>query len=221
MSAFLGAIYRSMNNGGAFVVIDSAAAKGTPLAQAVELNRMDPEVVKSEMKAAGFELERESDLLARPQDDHSTVAKDLIIDRTAQPADAFVLIFRKPKNASNTNLRPRDPLAALGGVFGNTIVVGNPPDSVHLLHADYTYQEITGRNFDSGIWFYNADGWHCRYRPGPHFADCATTPNEYEHKVGDKWEAPHGHYELWKGHNYEPVLKNIDQPPPANRRPPP
>lgn len=212
MHRFLGAIYRGMNDNGVVVVVDNTAAKGMPLEQAVQLNRMDPAVVKREMTAAGFVLERDSDLLAQAGDDRTSQAKDLILDRAAKPADAFVLVFRKPRNAPDTNQRPKDPLKALGGLFGNTMVVGNPPDSMHLLHADYTYQEIRGRSFDSGIWFFNADGWNCRYRPGTHFADCATTPHEYEHKVGDKWEAPHGHYELWKGINYEPVLGSLDQP---------
>jgi predicted methyltransferase len=210
MENFLGAIYRSMNNGGRVVIVDNAADPAMPLANAVALNRIDPGIVKRELTAAGFVLEQESSVLAKADDDHRSVAEDVIVNRTAKAADAFVLVFRKPTNAPNTNRRPPD--SSIAGLFGNTLELFEPADSVHLLHADHTYQEIRGRTYAAGIWFFNADGWHCRYRPRASIADCATSPHEYEHKVGDVWDASHGRYRVLKGYRYDLILPNVDKP---------
>jgi predicted methyltransferase len=218
MQRFLGAIYRGMKSGGVFVVVDNKAADGMPLDRAVALNRMDPAVVKTEMMKAGFLLETESQALARGDDDRAKPAEDPFLTKTPKPSDVFVLKFRKPQSAPDTDMRPKEPLKMMAGLFGNSIVIGNGTaegdHSVHLIHADGTYQELRGTSFDSGRWFFNADGWNCRYRPGRGFADCATTPHEYEnHKVGDSWEAPHGHYELHKGLDYS--ILGIVVPPAA------
>jgi predicted methyltransferase len=226
MNRFLGAIYRGMNNNGVVIVIDNMAATGMSLDRAVALNRMDPAVVRAEMTKAGFVLEGERNLSAPAGDDRAHMAEDVFLTRTPKPADLFVLKFRKPKDAPDTNLRPKDPLKLMQGFFGNSIVIGNGVStgdhSVHLIHEDGTYQEIRGTGFDSGLWFFNADGWNCRYRPGRSFADCATTPHEYDNrKVGDRWEAPHGHYELHKGYDYSIVLDNNFPPPRLDEAPAP
>lgn len=92
------AIYRSLKPGGVLIVIDHAAAPGsgfrdTDPDDARRLHRIDPETVKAELRAAGFELVAESPLLANPGDDHKLSAFDPAIrNRT----DRFILKLRKP-----------------------------------------------------------------------------------------------------------------------------
>jgi hypothetical protein len=184
----------------------------------VSVGRMDPAIVKAEMTKTGFVLEGERNLSAPAGDDRARLAEDVFLTRTPKPADLFILKFPKPKDAPDMNLRPKDPLKLMQGFFGNSIVIGNGVSTgghcVHLIHEDGTYQEIRGTGFDSGLWFFNADGWNCRYRRGRSFADCATTPHECDNrKVGDQWQAAHGHCELHKGYDYSIVLDNNFPPP--------
>jgi predicted methyltransferase len=216
MNRFLSAIYRNLNNGGVMMVLDNRAASGMSLADAVQLNRMDPEVVKAEMTKAGFVFDSESNILARSDDDRTQPAEDVFLTRTPKPADVFVLKFRKPIDAPDTNQRPKDPLKLMKGFFGNSIVVSGGDISIHFIHEDGTYQELRNAGFDSGQWFFNVDGWNCRYRPAGHNADCANSPHEYDNrKVGDVWQAPHGRYEVVKGYNYWTVLHGPRAPGPG------
>jgi predicted methyltransferase len=87
------AIFHALKPGGVFVVIDHMAPAGTTDAQIDKLHRIDPDVVKREVKAAGFTLEVDSNLLANPADPLSANVFDASIKgRTSQ----FVLKFRKP-----------------------------------------------------------------------------------------------------------------------------
>lgn len=86
-------IFATLKSGGRFIVIDHAAEKGSGTRDSQKLHRIDVEAVKAQVKAAGFVLEQESDLLANPAD-----------PRTAGPfgpdmrgkTDQFYLKFRKP-----------------------------------------------------------------------------------------------------------------------------
>lgn len=92
------AVFRALKPGGVLMVIDHAAPAGsgfrdTEPDDAKRLHRIDPEIVKAEVLAAGFVLEAESPLLANPADDHTKSPFDPAIrNRT----DRFVLKFRKP-----------------------------------------------------------------------------------------------------------------------------
>ncbi len=58
-----------------------------------KLHRIDPAVIKQEMKAAGFELVADSKVLANPADDH----KQMVFSQTMRRhTDQSVLKFRKP-----------------------------------------------------------------------------------------------------------------------------
>ncbi len=94
---FLRRVHAALKPGGVFGVIDHHARSGSGERDALDpdegLHRIDVELVKSEVLAAGFVLETASDLLKRSED-----TRDWIIfsegrrDRT----DQFVLRFRKP-----------------------------------------------------------------------------------------------------------------------------
>ena len=90
VEAFNGWAYRAVKPGGIYFVEDHSAP-GTGMGATSTLHRIDPAAVTEQVIGAGFALEANSDLLARPEDDHTTKAFE------AQPTtDKFALRFRKP-----------------------------------------------------------------------------------------------------------------------------
>jgi len=87
-------IFKALKPGGIFFVVDHNAAPGSGRRDTKALHRIDPEVIKQEVKAAGFELVEESRLLARPEDDHT---KMVFTPGLRGLTDQTVFKFRKPK----------------------------------------------------------------------------------------------------------------------------
>ncbi len=87
-------IYDAIKPGGVFIVLDHAAAPGTPIDPDDKLHRIDPAHVKAQLISSGFKLESESKILANPADDHSKSVFDPAI---RGHTDQFILKFRKPK----------------------------------------------------------------------------------------------------------------------------
>ena len=91
--AFNKAVFRALKPGGRFVVIDHAAPDGWKLADTETLHRIDPAVVKADMKAAGFRFVGESPVLRNPADPRTKLVFDPSIrGRT----DQFVYVFQRP-----------------------------------------------------------------------------------------------------------------------------
>jgi predicted methyltransferase len=79
---------------GVVVIVDHAALPGAPPVETADkLHRIDPAVVRSEMEAAGFVLDSESDVLRNPADPHTAIVFDPSI---RGKTDQFVYRFRKP-----------------------------------------------------------------------------------------------------------------------------
>jgi predicted methyltransferase len=94
LGAFNKAVFDSLKPGGIYIVIDHAAAKGSGFSATSTLHRSDPDAVKSEVMAAGFEFVGYSDVIANPADDHEKpVFEKGLHDRT----DRYLLKFRRPK----------------------------------------------------------------------------------------------------------------------------
>ncbi len=94
MTAFNKAVFNSLKPGGVYVVLDHVAKAGATDATNT-VHRIDPAVVKTEVEAAGFKFEGESDLLRNPADDHTTKSFD---DGPLRgKTDQFIYKFRKPK----------------------------------------------------------------------------------------------------------------------------
>lgn len=88
------ALWSVVRPGGAVIIIDHAAQAGSGVRDANTLHRIDEEVVKREMAAAGFVLEAESQALRNPADPRTANVFDPAIrGRT----DQFMLRFRKPR----------------------------------------------------------------------------------------------------------------------------
>jgi predicted methyltransferase len=94
VAAFNKAVFDSLKPGGVYIVIDHAAEKGAGFTATSTLHRSDPDAVKTEVLAAGFEFAGSSDVIASATDDHKTaVFESGLHDKT----DRYVLKFRKPK----------------------------------------------------------------------------------------------------------------------------
>lgn len=89
----LAALYAALKPGGTLLVVDHSAAEGAGLAAANAVHRMDKQAAIAALTAAGFRLEAESQLYARPDDPRTANVFDPSIrGRT----DQFALRLRKP-----------------------------------------------------------------------------------------------------------------------------
>jgi len=94
VAAFNRHVFAALKPGGAYVVLDHAAAAGSGLRDTDTIHRIDEAAVKSEVEAAGFVLDGESSIFANPADDHTKMVFDPAI---RGKTDQFMLRFRKPK----------------------------------------------------------------------------------------------------------------------------
>ena len=90
------AVLAALKPGGVFGVVDHHALPGTGCSVGQSLHRIEAEMVKKEILAAGFVLEAESSLLANPDDTHDW---NIFADKAARRdrTDRFLLRFRKPE----------------------------------------------------------------------------------------------------------------------------
>ena len=93
IAAFNKAVFAALKPGGVYIVLDHAAAKGAPANVTETLHRIEPEVARREVEAAGFELVGESDILANPDDPRTVGMFDA---RVKGRTDQFLFKFRKP-----------------------------------------------------------------------------------------------------------------------------
>jgi predicted methyltransferase len=94
VAAFNKTVFESLKPGGIYIVIDHAAEKGSGFSATSTLHRSDPDAVKTEIVAVGFEFVGSSDVIASATDDHKTPVFDKgLHDKT----DRYVLKFRRPK----------------------------------------------------------------------------------------------------------------------------
>jgi predicted methyltransferase len=87
------AFFNALKPGGIFLVIDHVAEPGSGLRDTETLHRIDPARLRSEIEAAGFILDSQSDLLRNPKDDHTRSVFD---PQVRGQTDQVVFRFRKP-----------------------------------------------------------------------------------------------------------------------------
>jgi predicted methyltransferase len=75
------------------MVVDHRAAKGAGKDSTAKLHRMDEDIAKQEIEAAGFKLVAESKILTNPSDDNT---KRVFEAGEHDHTDQMVLKFRKP-----------------------------------------------------------------------------------------------------------------------------
>jgi len=84
----------SLKPGGAYVIVDHKAEDGSGTRDIQALHRMDVQIIRDELPAAGFVLAAESDILAHPEDDR----KQMVFTPGLRGiTDRALFIFRKPK----------------------------------------------------------------------------------------------------------------------------
>ena len=88
------AIFAALKPGGVFFVIDHTGPGVTTSEQIDKVHRIDPDLVKSQVLAAGFVLDSESDILRNPADPKNNLVFDASIRGNT---DQFIFKFRKPK----------------------------------------------------------------------------------------------------------------------------
>ena len=88
------AIFDALKPGGVYFIIDHTGPGITTVEQIDKTHRIDPDVVKQQVLAAGFKLEAESDLLRNPADPKN----NLVFDPSIRGhTDQFIFKFVKPK----------------------------------------------------------------------------------------------------------------------------
>jgi predicted methyltransferase len=92
--AFNKSLFNSLKPGGLYVVLDHSAEAGSGLRDTNTLHRIDADVVKKEVTAAGFQFVGSSDILANSADTRTGKVFDPAI---RGKTDQFILKFRKPK----------------------------------------------------------------------------------------------------------------------------
>jgi predicted methyltransferase len=86
-------VFEALKPGGIYLILDHAAEPGSGARDTATLHRIDAELVKKEVLAAGFVFVGGSDLLRQPADSHTVKVFDPSVrGRT----DQFILKFRKP-----------------------------------------------------------------------------------------------------------------------------
>lgn len=89
----IAALYAALKPGGTLLVVDHSAAVGSGTSAANTLHRIDKQAAIAALTAAGFVLEAENGLYARPDDPRTANVFDTAIRGNS---DQFVLRLRKP-----------------------------------------------------------------------------------------------------------------------------
>ena len=89
----LAEIYGSMKPGAVLGIVDHVAETGSPSETGNTLHRIDPQLVKKEIEAAGFVFDGEIDVLRNSDDDHS---KPMYAEGIRGKTDRVVYRFHKP-----------------------------------------------------------------------------------------------------------------------------
>ena len=91
------AVFDALKPGGVYGIVDSSAVAGSGTKDTDTLHRIDEDVVKKEVAAAGFKLEGESDVLRNPDDKRDWNSSPRAAAERRGTSDRFVLKFVKPK----------------------------------------------------------------------------------------------------------------------------
>jgi predicted methyltransferase len=91
-------LFTALRPGGVLLITDHVAEAGSGVRDTESLHRIDPEVIIRAVRAAGFVLEAQSELLRNAADQHERVVFDPAIrGRT----DQVLLKFRKPQESAS------------------------------------------------------------------------------------------------------------------------
>jgi predicted methyltransferase len=83
------AIFAALKPGGLFIITDYVSVPGAGKTVTATLHRIEPDVIRQEVTAAGFVLDSQSEILKNPTDTHA--------ERSHQGSDQVMFRFRKPR----------------------------------------------------------------------------------------------------------------------------
>jgi len=90
------AVFKALKPGGVFLVVDHSARTGDGTDAASTFHRIEEDVVRKEVLAAGFELDSEADFLRNSNDTRLWNDSPRAAGDRRGTSDRFVLRFRKP-----------------------------------------------------------------------------------------------------------------------------
>jgi len=90
------AVLRALKPGGFYVVVDHSGRKGTGSTEVQTLHRVDEDLVRKEVEAAGFKLAAEGSFLRHPEDARDWNPSPRAAGERRGQSDRFVLKFVKP-----------------------------------------------------------------------------------------------------------------------------
>lgn len=85
-------IFAALKPGGAYVIVDHSAVKGSGISAGKTLHRIDEAFLREEVERAGFVLDGEADFLRNPADPRTGSS-----NQATPPSDRFALRFVKPR----------------------------------------------------------------------------------------------------------------------------
>jgi predicted methyltransferase len=89
------AVFRSLRPGGVYGIVDHSGRPGSGTGEAETLHRIEEEIVRAEVEAAGFRLAAEADFLRNPSDPRDWNAAPSAAGDRRGTSDRFVLKFVK------------------------------------------------------------------------------------------------------------------------------
>lgn len=89
-------VFDALKKGGVYGIVDHSAAVGSGTRDVETLHRIDEEVVKKEVLAAGFKLDAETDVLRHPDDKRDWNSSPKAAGEKRGTSDRFTLRFVKP-----------------------------------------------------------------------------------------------------------------------------
>jgi predicted methyltransferase len=90
------AVFNALKPGGVFVIVDHSARPGDGVDVVNTFHRIDENIVKSEIQAAGFVLDGQADFLRNKDDTRDWNDSPRAAGERRGTSDRFVLRFRKP-----------------------------------------------------------------------------------------------------------------------------
>ena len=90
------AVFAALKPGGVYGIVDHSAEKGSGLRDVQTIHRIDEDVVKKEILAAGFKLDAESEVLRNPSDPRDWNAAPGASGEKRGTSDRFTYRFVKP-----------------------------------------------------------------------------------------------------------------------------
>ncbi len=87
------ALFKALKHGGTLLIVDHVAAAGSGVEAPDKLHRIDPQMLKDEVLAAGFRFDGELNILRNPADPHTAL---VFAPAIRGKTDQVVYRFRKP-----------------------------------------------------------------------------------------------------------------------------